>query len=69
MKESHILTQIWRVPVPRNSTGTGVAPKSEAMEKYDSAPVVITTMAIWWNNRAPRGLFNNKHSPWMSASA
>ena len=27
------LTQIWRVPSPLNSTGTGVAPRSEAIEK------------------------------------
>ena len=43
VKESHILTQIWRVPVPRNSTAMGVAPRSEAMEKYADAPVMRTT--------------------------
>lgn len=49
-------TQIWRVPSPLNSTETGVAPRSDAIEKYANDPVVNTTTAIWWNRRAPRGL-------------
>lgn len=34
----------------------GVAPRSEAMEKYVIEAVVNTTKAIWWKSRAPRGL-------------
>ena len=27
------------------------------MEKYEMAPVMITTVAIWWKRRVPRGVW------------
>lgn len=55
--EVEIPTQIWRVPVPRNSTGMGVAPRSEAMEKYEIAVVARMMTASWWKSRVPLGLY------------
>lgn len=33
-----------------------MAPRSDAIEKYAMAPVVMTTIAMWWNSRVPRGV-------------
>ena len=40
----------------RNSTRMGVAPRSEAIEKYDTDTTVRVIIANWWNSRVPFGL-------------
>lgn len=58
-KKVEIHTQIWRVPAPPrwNCAVMGVAPRSDAMEKYDMVAVVRTMTAIWWNKRVPLALY------------
>lgn len=48
-------------PAPRgNSARMGVAPRSEAMEKYEMEAVVKMMMESWWNRRVPTGRYQDE---------